>query len=725
MSEPCTILSLVATPSSCVNGYYSLDITITFSNPPGMINGDGTTGTLYISTGCGGGGTSPYIIPGPFSDIPVITETATITGLIANGVTCTLSAYFVSSDPNAEPCEYEITYDAPDPCLLTWSYYTLTPCCEGEVVTVRPESKLDEITPGTYLYTGPTSGNVIQGQCYTIAELFAPNVDYPNIDSYLEIPPVPPNPNLYLTEAENCNDLEICPACDPVCYTLYNCDGEYFNTTVDLSTYLGTGTFISIYDTNGPIAGTWYVLLNTGTCSNPVNEFEVDDVAPLPCACKCFEVIGNAKEIVYIDCNGNLVKTFGAAKFCAYTYPIVAGTAGQYQVFEGDDCVNGVCPTKCYELVECTTGQIITSQSQNLSQYYDTGQVIELVGYPGCWQVNSDAAEDCSCPVDVTVTVVHADCPTCIGIIAYKLTNCENDRDIKYTYDDLSEYIGQYVRTDCGCYFVEQIDYQPTSTSPIVIVSSFSSCTECLRIYYMLVNCNPNEDPVYTYTDLSGYLGQVIRIKECGDACWSIEETDTPINPGIVTVTASFELCEDCTPPIPCTCNRMTNYDVIQRRYTYIDCNDEQQELILQPGKSSGKICLKVWTLTWPETDNLEVFGECTDLQDPKFTWDCPETRPKRKIKPGYSVPTCDIDKWEKITCKASEILYKEVMRLRYGISNCCPEEDEKWLIKKELIDLAALVDPDYVCTPVQTCGCPPSSCGCGCSSTLKSCSSQ
>ena len=27
-------------------------------------------------------------------------------------------------------------------------------------------------------------------------------------------------------------------------------------------------------------------------------------------------------------------------------------------------------------------------------------------------------------------------------------------------------------------------------------------------------------------------------------------------------------------------------------------------------------------------------------------------------------------------------------MRRRYGISNCCPEEEEKWLVKKELIDL-------------------------------------
>jgi len=722
MAEPCTILSLVATPTECIDGYYSLDVTVTFSNPPGMTNGDGTTGTLFISTNCGGGGSSPYIIPSPFPDLAVITETATITGLIANGVTCTLSAYFTSSNPYAEPCEYEITYEAPKPCLLTWPYYSLVPCCGGRGITLRPESKLDELAAETYVYNGPDYEGLIQGQCYTVVQLFAPNEDFPDIDTYLTIPLMPSNADINFTIAKNCNDLQVCPSCDPVCYTLYSCDGLWFNTISDLSAYVGT--FVTINESGIPIEGTWYVMINTGNCNNPVNEITVNNPTPNPCKCRCFEVIGNAKQIIYVDCNGELKKLFGSAKFCAYTYPFVSGTSGEYQVIEGGGCTEGVCPVLCYELVECNTGAIITSQSQSLSQYFATGEVLELVGHPGCWQVNSDAAQDCTCPVDVTVTVVHRDCPTCLGITAYKLTNCENLNDIKFTYDDLSEYIGQSVRTDCGCYTVELINYQPTSTSPIVIISSFNSCLECLRIYYELRDCNRVNPSVYTYTDLSTYIGQVINIKGC-DTCFEIGETDTPINPGIVTVTNSFLSCIDCTPPLPCLCNRMTNYSTEDKDYQYLNCNDETVNLKLAPGQTSGKICLKTWIVDYPDTDNLEIFGECTDLQDPKFTWECPETRPKRKIKPGYSVPTCDIDKWEKITCRSSEILYKEVMRLRYGMSNCCPEDDEKWLVKKELIDLAALVDPDYICKAVQSCGCPPSSCGCGCSSTLKSCSSQ
>jgi hypothetical protein len=821
MTEPCTILSLVAEPTECVGGYYNLDVTVTFSNPPGMENGDGTTGTLIISTNCGGGGTSPYVIPSPFPDLVVITETATINGLIANGVVCTLTAYFESSDPYAEPCEFSIPYEAPSPCLITWPYYVITPCCGEGTITVRPESKLDSIAPGTYLYTGPTTGPITNGQCYTIAEFFGPNDKFPDLDSYLDIPVIPPNSELYLTPALNCNDLEVCPACDPICYTVYSCDGLWFNTISDLDGYVGQ--FVSLLESGVPIDGTWYVMLNSGDCDPVVNEITVSEIAPADCECRCFEVIGTAKEIVYVDCNGQLQKTSGSAKFCAYTYPFVSGTAGEYIVVEGGVCDRNECPILCYELTECKTGETLTSQSQSLSEYFVTGEVLELVGYPGCWQVTSDAAEDCSCAVDLTVTIVHADCPTCLGITAYKLTNCENTSDIKYTYDDLSEYVGQTLRTDCGCYTVELIDFEPTSTSPIVIISSFNSCTECLRQYYKLTDCNGVEDPVYTYTDLSLIIptpvigcdcisvtytligGEpvtvevekestqlngknfykfpliennisvvwdpiklwivvddseetqatlsldtpcpfgtytieefsifesfevapcdsipVIKIKGC-DTCWNVEETNTPINPGIVTVTASFPDCPSCTPPLPCLCNRMTNYDTIQRRYTYTDCDDVENAFILQPGKSSGKICLKKWTVTWPETDNLEVFGDCV-LNEDQVTYNCPETRPKRKITPGYSVPTCDIDKYEKITCRSAEIHYKEVMRLRYGMSNCCPEDDEKWLIKKELIDLAALVDPNYICTPVQTCGCAPSSCGCGCSSTLKTCNSQ
>jgi hypothetical protein len=712
-------------------------------------------------------------------------------------------------------------------CSTVQQYLQFDSCCGDDPIYFQ--IPFGGFYDGLYEYLGaPVSG--LENICYsvTLNEVgVAPILD---MMDYSLLPAAPIFTDGVTYSVLSFDDLrcasyvEECPTCVVPCYTLYNCDGEYFNTTVDLSAYVDTLLPIQIYNAGGIIPGSWYVFLNTGKCNNAVDDISVDDVSPAPCVCRCFTVVTDYDvKGRYIDCDGNLQKIISNTSFCSLVVPLIESASEIYELVEGGVCVDGICPILCFELTECTTGEIITSQSQGLSEYFVTGEVLELVGYPGCWQVTSDAAEDCSCAVDLTVTIVHADCPTCLGITAYKLTNCENTSDIKYTYDDLSEYVGQTLRTDCGCYTVELIDFEPTSTSPIVIISSFNSCTECLRQYYKLTDCNGVEDPVYTYTDLSLIIptpvigcdcisvtytligGEpvtvevekestqlngknfykfpliennisvvwdpiklwivvddseetqatlsldtpcpfgtytieefsifesfevapcdsipVIKIKGC-DTCWNVEETNTPINPGIVTVTASFPDCPSCTPPLPCLCNRMTNYDTIQRRYTYTDCDDVENAFILQPGKSSGKICLKKWTVTWPETDNLEVFGDCV-LNEDQVTYNCPETRPKRKITPGYSVPTCDIDKYENITCRSSEILYKEVMRLRYGMSNCCPEDDEKWLIKKELIDLAALVDPNYICTPVQTCGCAPSSCGCGCSSTLKTCNSQ
>jgi hypothetical protein len=44
--------------------------------------------------------------------------------------------------------------------------------------------------------------------------------------------------------------------------------------------------------------------------------------------------------------------------------------------------------------------------------------------------------------------------------------------------------------------------------------------------------------------------------------------------------------------------------------------------------------------------------------------------------------------------------MYKQVLQLRYGISNCCPEEDERYIIQKELIDLQAMIPPDETPSP-------------------------
>ena len=327
----------------------------------------------------------------------------------------------------------------------------------------------------------------------------------------------------------------------------------------------------------------------------------------------------------------------------------------------------------------------------------------------------------CDCAVNVSVLKTASNCISCLPIVAYKFTNCDNPLQIKYSTEDFSGYVGKVVQLDCGdCWIVEEINYQPPNVQPIVIDYRFDSCLACSRTYYKLTDCQGVEDPIYTYTDLTDQIGKVIKITNC-DTCWEVEETRLIENAGIVTLDIEYAECIDCLLDKPCLCSRLTNQFSTEKQFTYIDCLAQEQTITLAVNEISDKVCLFNWVLSDEEAKSvyIEYFGDCVNNQ-------CPvEQLPKRKVKPGYSTPTCDIEKYEKITCKSSEIYYKQVMRLRYGISNCCPEDEEKWLVKKELIDLDALRDPNYICKPTTSCCDQPiSDCGCGCNTTLKTCNS-
>jgi hypothetical protein len=67
----------------------------------------------------------------------------------------------------------------------------------------------------------------------------------------------------------------------------------------------------------------------------------------------------------------------------------------------------------------------------------------------------------------------------------------------------------------------------------------------------------------------------------------------------------------------------------------------------------------------------------------------------QRTVKPGYDTAACTPAYWDKIKCKFSEALYQHMASIRYGIEFCCNADMEKWVIKNELLDLAAITDPD------------------------------
>jgi hypothetical protein len=324
----------------------------------------------------------------------------------------------------------------------------------------------------------------------------------------------------------------------------------------------------------------------------------------------------------------------------------------------------------------------------------------------------------------VVVLQAYESCETCNPDPNYILTNCDDSGTIIYTSSDLSAYVGQVVNVgpDCpGCWIVEEVNGAIPSDVAVTVTDSFDDCEACKTIYYKLEDCLNIEADVITSTDLSLLVGSIITLEWCPTICWTVSISATSTNAGILgDVLNDFNTCLNCLTSFPCVCSRITNHDTTGHVYDYLDCDGIVQFVTVNPGEQSDRICMAYWLSSYP-TDYVEYFGDC--IPDPGFgdVYICPPViYPKRSLRPGYNTPACEIWRYEQISCMAAEALYKQVLELRYGISNCCPEDDQKYLIQKELIDLQALVNPDYICA-APSCGCNTGcncngNSGCGCS---------
>lgn len=623
-------------------------------------------------------------------------------------------------------------------------YFRFESCCTGET-----HDYLGPSDPNSYWWTTifpalPTViipninfDNLVQGQCYLVTIIAGPGMGLQQLPGGSSFGTTDGRSECYVYNPAT-DKFELfgeCFQCPP-CYFLMSCDGTVmpFTTNQDLSAYLYSVTNQSweMYSSDWDGAKCFKVLqAPIGTqCDESTSPIIV--TTPCDCPCICYTVIASAKGCQYIDCDGNLQTILGLnntpIKFCSSVYPFITGNSqlptgpSPIYIYNEGLCVDGECPDVCYLLEDCEGIQDpIYSTSSSLSPYAIIGQIVVLDNYPGtCWEV-TDTVE-CDCAIDVTVIQSYDGCSTCLNPSNYKLINCDDKNTIIYTSSDLSAYVGQVVIIgDCpGCWFIEEIENIPSDVA-VTITESYLNCTECAKEYYELTDCTGFKDPIITYTDLSQYLGSVIKIKYCPETCWTVNATNDPTDAGIVIPEVEYIDCPECLLTFPCICTTVRNDSTTSKDYRYYDCNLDVQFFTLAPGEKSEKFCIRVWAIYFPETDYIETYNNC--LETTPDIWECPAVvYPRRSVQPGYNTPACTIAKYEKISCKSAEVYYKQVLYLRYGISDCCPDENDKWLIKKELIDMDALRDPNYECT-VSTCGCPSQSCSCN--ATITTCNSQ
>ena len=581
-------------------------------------------------------------------------------------------------------------------------YLKFVPCCN---TTVHYDFQIPEIdfnTPRLYRYDGSTiyEGVLIPDQCYYVTkETGTPEY----ISSLPEITTIAEYLNPFLPTS-TCNNGK-CLECPP-CYILYNCsDSTVLYTYTDLDAFLGT--FVTLFDYDQ----CWYVAIYDGDVPDPV-VVDVNSEVPCSCALNCYVIAGNPTSVTYVSFFNVLETVSGEGTYCSKIVPHVSG--GEGVVENLGPCVNRVCPTKCYELTNCDTEEVIYSVNQDLIYPYTLDQIVKLAEFEGCWTIQF--SELCDAPVNTTVIETYANCETCSPPVYYRLDSCNNSEPLTlFTSQDISAYVGRVVTLDeyPGCFIVTVFETSFPSPVTITITNSYADCPECAAQRYKLTDCDGLVNPLYTTTDLSAYVGSVIKLKFCPETCWTVEETQINTSDDLVIVDSQYESCIICTTNTVCFCSTVTNNSVTDQTFQFRDCDNQLQSIILNPGETSRKHCVLKWIFPegWILPKVITNHGDCVDGK-------CPLDVPFKTVRPGYNSPACSTEYYERIVCAYSEVLYRDVIAQRYGIAPCCLEDELYRLdIKYQLLELQAILNPDYICTPVSSCCQETDTCNCGCNS--------
>lgn len=221
---------------------------------------------------------------------------------------------------------------------------------------------------------------------------------------------------------------------------------------------------------------------------------------------------------------------------------------------------------------------------------------------------------------------------------------------------------------------------------------------------YLLTDCDNLVPSILTNTDLSLYVGLIVKLVG-NTTCWNVAEAPGCQGSVPVTILNSYDTCIDCAP----VC------------YLLVDCVTQET---IKVSDDYGVYVGKIVNLANSGTRCWEVFiaPDCVDSIDSGTTvttvYDtCAQCAPivipppvdlhPRRVKPGYYTAGCDPAYTERVSCTFAEQVYDTMLRKRYGITVCCDEDLDKWDIKKQLLDLKALYDPNICKSTLSRC-CPP-----------------
>lgn len=210
---------------------------------------------------------------------------------------------------------------------------------------------------------------------------------------------------------------------------------------------------------------------------------------------------------------------------------------------------------------------------------------------------------------------------------------------------------------------------------------------------YLLTECQSGAT-IVTNVNLAGLVGQVINISE-QVGCWTVTQAPDCTGAIAVTPTAIYVDCVTCVP----------------KCFLLTDCTGLQVSIITNTDLSAyvGQVIQLVGCgirTCWMVNTASTCVGAITVAVDVSFKT-CAECLPanplpsiellnNRMVKPGYNVSgACSTEYVDEVSCQFAEQIFNVVKKKRYGISTCCDEDLQKYQIKKDLLDLDMINDPN------------------------------
>ena len=209
-----------------------------------------------------------------------------------------------------------------------------------------------------------------------------------------------------------------------------------------------------------------------------------------------------------------------------------------------------ICYPKCYTITG--TGNVTYYNLDSVFVTEPLPAVICSGTYPSVSGTNTTITEGDICSLITP-------CPT----YCYELTNCVTQEVLISSNDELAfPYVLKEIieiAEHPGCWSITRVIGNCPSPVQTTIIQTYTDCLDCIPPFYFRLESCGNSDPIilYTYQDLSAYVGQTITLDNY-QGCYNVTVYEGKVpNPVNIVFNNNYPSCIECVIP----------------RYKLLDCN--------------------------------------------------------------------------------------------------------------------------------------------------------